>query len=93
MVKLIKFISILFVSYVCFFFQTANSNEKIKYTLKLRDFGKAREFARSLGLSTRSEWDTWCNKNSKTKPKDIPVLPNIAYKGRGWISYKDWLIG
>ncbi len=77
---------------MCYFI-TMNSNEKIKYTLKLRDFEKAREFARSLGLSTRSEWDTWCNKNSKTKPKDIPVLPNVAYKGRGWISYKDWLIG
>ena len=43
---------------MCYFI-TMNSNEKIKYTLKLRDFGKAREFARSLGLSTRSEWDTW----------------------------------
>ena len=77
---------------MCYFI-TMNSNEKIKYTLKLRDFGKARDFARSLGLSTRSEWDEWCNNNSKTKPKDIPVLPNVAYKGCGWISYKDWLIG
>ena len=72
---------------------TMDSNEKIKYTLKLRDFRKAREFARSLGLSTKSEWGEWCNNHSKTKPKDIPFLPNVAYKGCGWINYKDWLIG
>ena len=70
-----------------------NANEKTKYILKLRDFKGARDFARSLGLSTKTEWDEWCNTNLKTKPKDIPVLPNVAYKGCGWISYKDWLIG
>ena len=26
-----------------------------------------------------------------SKPKDIPVVPNLAYKSNGWINFKDWL--
>ena len=68
-----------------------NSNKKIIFALKVRDFKKAREFARNLGLSTKTEWDDWCRIHVSTKPRDIPVLPNVAYKDCGWVSYKDWL--
>ena len=50
------------------------------FDLKFRDFDKAREFSRSLKLKNRKEWDEWCKKNIKSKPKDIPVVPNLAYK-------------
>ena len=61
------------------------------FDLKFRDFKKAREFSRSLKLKSRKEWDEWCKQNLKSKPKDIPVVPNLAYKNNGWVSFKDWL--
>ena len=65
----------------------------MKYTLdlKFRDFKKAREFSRSLKLRNKKGWDEWCQKNIHSKPKDIPVVPNLAYKNNGWINFKDWL--
>jgi len=44
-----------------------------------------------LKLKNRKEWDEWCKKNIHSKPKDIPVVPNLAYKSNGWINFKDWL--
>jgi len=61
------------------------------FDLKFRDFKKAREFSRSLKLKNRREWDEWCKKNIHSKPKDIPAVPNLAYKSNGWINFKDWL--
>ncbi len=61
------------------------------FQLKFREFKKAREFARSLNLHGRKEWDNWCAINIHSKPKDIPVVPNIAYKDNGWVDYNDWL--
>ncbi len=64
---------------------------KYVFDLKIRDFRRAREFSRSLKLKNRKEWDEWCKKSIKSKPKDIPVFPNLSYKNNGWINYKDWL--
>ena len=57
----------------------------------MRSFEEAREFSRSLKLKNKKEWDQWCKKNIYTKPKDIPVVPNLAYKKNGWVNFKDWL--
>ncbi len=57
-------------------------------------FEKAREFARSLGLSRMKEWHAFCKGNVPdlgNKPKNIPAYPNEAYKDKGWISVDDWL--
>jgi len=62
---------------------------KITYQLKFRDFKKAREFSRLLKFKNKKEWEDWCK--SPNKPKDIPILPNVAYKNNGWKNYKDWL--
>ncbi|MBT5644219.1 MAG: hypothetical protein HOJ42_03675 [Gammaproteobacteria bacterium] len=64
---------------------------KYIFDLKFRGFIQAREFSRSLNLKNRKEWDQWCKNNIHTKPKDIPVLPNLTYKNNGWIDFKDWL--
>ena len=64
---------------------------KYIFDLKFRDFNKAREFSRSLNLKNRKEWDQCCKNNIHTKPKDIPVLPNLTYKNNGLIDFKDWL--
>ena len=51
-------------------------------TIKKRDFEKAREYARSLGLKNRKGWLEHCK--SGKKPIDIPNYPNEAYKNEGW---------
>ena len=66
-----------------------NINMKYIYKLKLQNFLDAREFSRSLGLRSKEDWDIWCKGNAK--PSNIPVLPNVAYKNKGWVGYKDWL--
>jgi hypothetical protein len=57
-------------------------------------FGAARDFARSLGLSSQNEWSLYCQgklKGMKARPEDIPTNPHRTYKDCGWISYGDWL--
>ena len=61
------------------------------FDLKFRDFKKAREFSRSLKLKNRKEWNEWCKQYIKSKPKDIHVVPNLAYKNNGWVNFKDLL--
>lgn len=67
--------------------------EKTKM-LKNRPFEEAREFARSLNLSSGSEWKKYCKgelKDKEPKPFDIPSNPAIAYKLSGWLRMEDWL--
>ena len=52
-------------------------------------FEKAREFARSLNLKSKTEWEKY-SKSSK-KPDNIPADPREKYKNCGWINWGDWL--
>ena len=67
----------------------------VAQTLKpLRPFQEAREFARSLKLVGKVEWDTFCKGGRPEKgtlPADIPMTVSRAYKNHGWISMADWL--
>jgi superfamily II DNA or RNA helicase len=59
-----------------------------------RPFIQAREFARSLGLSSQREWNQFCKANIFSKgtlPDDIPANPNQTYAGKGWAGMGDWL--
>ncbi len=67
--------------------------EKTKI-LKNRPFEEAREFARSLNLSSGAEWKKYCKgelKDKEPKSLDIPSNPAIAYKLSGWKNMVDWL--
>jgi hypothetical protein len=55
----------------------------------IRPFEEARKYARNLGLKNSLEWVIWCK--TKSRPKDIPSQPFRTYRGKGWISYGDWL--
>jgi superfamily II DNA or RNA helicase len=55
---------------------------------KLRSFEGARGLARKLGLSSRTEWRTYCA--GPERPLDIPTNPNIAYRAQ-WKGWGDWL--
>lgn len=54
-----------------------------------RSFEAAREYARSLGLTSQASWQRHCK--SGEKPGDIPSNPSDAYKNSGWINWGDWL--
>lgn len=53
-----------------------------------RPFIQARDYARSLGLKSRAEWQAWCSSGSR--PNDIPSRPEQAY-GDEWRGISDWL--
>ena len=62
--------------------------------IKFRLFREARAFARSLKLKGEMEWRTSCKGKlpKKTRlPGDIPTHPNRTYRGKGWVSWGDWL--
>ncbi|OGV90342.1 MAG: hypothetical protein A3K19_09100 [Lentisphaerae bacterium RIFOXYB12_FULL_65_16] len=59
-----------------------------------RSFAKARRFARSLKLSSVSEWRAFCKGTMPGKgklPPDIPTTPDRTYADKGWKGYGDWL--
>lgn len=56
---------------------------------KIRSFKEAKKFARSLKLPNAPAWQKFCS--SGEKPNDIPAIPDRYYKGKGWISYGDFL--
>jgi hypothetical protein len=49
----------------------------------------ARDFVRSLGIKTERQWREYCR--SGNRPIEIPSIPNLVYKDRGWAGLGDWL--
>ena len=54
-----------------------------------RDFAEARDYVRSLGLSSWPEFISLCR--SGDLPVDIPTEPRRVYRTSGWKSRGDWL--
>lgn len=57
-------------------------------------FEYAREFARSLELSSGKEWSRYASGKIPalgTRPLWLPSNPNLAYRDEGWAGIKDWL--
>jgi len=59
------------------------------YLREYRPFEEAREFARSLGLKSETEWRKYCT--SGEKPDDIPSAPSKVYADKGWAGFGDFL--
>jgi hypothetical protein len=62
--------------------------------LSWRPFEEAREFVRTLGLKSGSEWQEFCESNLLeigTLPADIAANPNITCASKGWSGMGDWL--
>jgi len=55
---------------------------------KFRDFESARNFVKSLGLRSKTEWRKYAK--SHLKPSDIPSAPNQVYK-KQWKGWGDWV--
>ncbi len=57
-------------------------------------FQDARDFARKLRLENRRQWREYCQRELPARgnrPDNIPSSPERTYKGKGWISWPDWL--
>ena len=54
-----------------------------------RPFEEARDYVRSLGLSSQKKWEEW--RKSGERPPDIPCNPDQVYKEKGWLSWGDFL--
>ncbi len=70
------------------------TGEVATYLRQYRPFVAARRYARSLCLQGQADWYAFAAgrlKGHGSLPKDIPAAPHYKYKGRGWISYGDWL--
>eukprot|EP00947_MAST-08B_sp_MAST-8B-sp1_P006612 g6612.t1 len=52
-------------------------------------FTEARDFIRRLGLRSKKEWKEWSK--SGQRPSNVPSNPDKVYKGKGWVSYPDWM--
>ena len=52
-------------------------------------FEKAREFVRTRGFQTKTEYEVWARSNER--PADIPALPSRTYARTGWLGWGDWL--
>ena len=61
---------------------------------KMMEFSSARKFARKLNLKTSKQWVLYAQEKlegSHKKPDNIPSQVHTYYKGKGWISYPDFL--
>lgn len=59
-----------------------------------KEFNKAREFVRNLGLNGQVEWRLYCKNELdgyESKPINIPTDPKRVYEDNGWIDMSDWL--
>jgi hypothetical protein len=52
-------------------------------------FERARDVARGTGLTSQKEWYEWSK--SGQRPSNVPGNPAKAYKGKGWVSWPDWM--
>ena len=55
---------------------------------KFKPYKEAKKFARSLELSSATEWRQFCKEK---KPKNIPFKPERTYMDEGWIDWYDFL--
>ena len=54
-----------------------------------RSFENARNYVHQLNLKSVAEWKIYCRRGHK--PYDIPADPYRTYKGKGWLSWRDWI--
>jgi len=58
------------------------------------NYNETKKFIHTLHLRSPEEWDVWCQGNLFGRPKKPKVIyryPELAYRGRGWTNWKDWL--
>jgi len=64
------------------------------YFKEFLPYKEAEVFAKYLGLKTNGDWKKYCDGEYPDKPPlpaNIPKAPEPTYKGKGWISWGEWL--
>eukprot|EP00947_MAST-08B_sp_MAST-8B-sp1_P000857 g857.t1 len=56
---------------------------------ELLPFHSARDVVRKLQLTSKTEWEEW--RKSGQRPSNVPSSPDQVYKGKGWVSWPDWM--
>eukprot|EP00947_MAST-08B_sp_MAST-8B-sp1_P000833 g833.t1 len=56
---------------------------------EMASFEDARATVRRIGLTSQKEWEEWSK--SGQRPSNVPGRPDKVYKGKGWVSYPDWM--
>jgi hypothetical protein len=57
-------------------------------------YEEAKDFVHSLKLKSYSDWKKYSKgmlPGYKKRPINIPSGPDYVYKGKGWVSYSEWL--
>eukprot|EP00947_MAST-08B_sp_MAST-8B-sp1_P006548 g6548.t1 len=60
-----------------------------RHKIERHSFHKMRDFAHRLKLKSLKEWREWSK--SEQRPSNVPSNPHLTYKGKGWVSYPDWI--
>ncbi len=61
---------------------------------RYRPFAAARDFVRSLGLRSSTEWQPYCQgklPDLPPLPADIPSNPQVVYANDGWEGHSNWI--
>jgi hypothetical protein len=53
------------------------------------NFQEAKKLIQKLGIKTSIEFRVWAKSNER--PRNFPSSPNKAYKGSGWLGFRDFL--
>lgn len=61
----------------------------LRRTLKLLPYAKAREVVAALSFQTAQDFRIWAK--SGARPENIPIHPEIAYKGKTWKGWPHFL--
>lgn len=61
----------------------------LRRPLKLLPYAKARELVSELGLQSAQDFRIWAKSGSR--PENIPIHPDIAYKGKTWKGWAHFL--
>eukprot|EP00947_MAST-08B_sp_MAST-8B-sp1_P001531 g1531.t1 len=63
-------------------------NQKAK-SQQMLAYEDARAIVIKLKLTSREEWKEWSK--SGQRPCNVPAGPDQVYKGKGWVSWPDWM--
>jgi len=61
----------------------------IRTQTRFLSFEEARRYVRTFNFTCPREWRMWCQMG--LLPGNIPSNPDRSYKGKGWVSWPDWL--
>jgi 3-mercaptopyruvate sulfurtransferase SseA len=66
-----------------------NYEKNLNYSKCFLTFDEAKEFVKKLNIKGQKEWNVYSK--SGNRPNNIPSSPDTVYRGKGWVSWQDFL--